>query len=52
MLMSKKHIAYMQKDKKLKLCYIPTYNMPPGLKCVFLNMSIFTQAYSKCESKF
>ena len=26
----------MQKEKKLKLCYTPTYNMPPGLKCVFL----------------
>ena len=35
----KEHVAYMQKDKKLKLCYIPTYNMPPGLKHVFLNVS-------------
>ena len=35
----KEHIAYIQKEKKLKLCYIPTYNMPPGLKFVFLNTS-------------
>ena len=33
----KEHIEFMKKERKLKLCYTPVYDMPTGLKCVFLN---------------
>ena len=48
----KEHIAYMQKEKKHKLCYIPTYNMPPGLKCVFLNMSSLHKHIANVKANF
>ena len=48
----KEHIAYMQKEKELKLCYIPTYNVPPGLKCVFLNMSSLHKHIANVKANF
>ena len=48
----KEHIAYMQKGKKLKLCSIPTYIMPPGLKCVFLNTSSLHKHIAMVKANF
>ena len=48
----KEHIAYMQKEKNLKLCYTPSYNMPPGLKCVFLNMSSLHKHIANVKANF
>ena len=35
----KEHLAFMNEQHMLRLCYVPVYNMPVGLKCLFLNTS-------------
>ena len=35
----KEHLTFMQRERKLQLCYTFTYHMPTELKCVFLNTS-------------
>ena len=35
----KEHLAFMNEQQMLRLCYVPVYNMPVGLKCMFLNHS-------------
>ena len=35
----KEHLSFMNEQQMLRLCYVPIYNMPVGLKCVFLNTS-------------
>ena len=35
----KEHLGFMNEQQMLKLCCVPVYNMPVGLKCVFLNTS-------------
>ena len=35
----KEHLAFMNEQRMLRLCYVLVYNMPVGLKCVVLNIS-------------
>ena len=44
----KEHLTFMQRERKLQLCYTPTYHMPTGLKCVLKNI-IITQTYAECK---
>ena len=43
----KEHIAYMHTEKKLELCYAPTYNMPVGLQYTYLNTSSLQKIKNK-----
>ena len=48
-----KNILHLCRNKiKLKVGYIPTYNMPPGLKCVFLNTSSLHKHIANVKANF